>query len=90
MRVGNQYGSVFELLQARSFNDWVQDYEQDKERMARLTRFEDKIRVAASIRFLYLMVATPLKDTPLAQARIAHTREHLQELLGRVDSLDFT
>ena len=54
-----------------------------------LKKYEDKIRVAASIRFLYLMVATSLKDTPLASVRIAHTREYLQENLGRVDSLDF-
>lgn len=54
-----------------------------------LAQFEDKIRVAAAIRFLHLLVATPLKDNPLTPVRIAHTREHLQELLTRVTSLEF-
>lgn len=54
-----------------------------------LMGLEDKIRVAAAIRFLHLLVATPLKDTALADLRIQHTREHLQELLPRVTSLSF-
>lgn len=57
---------------------------QDK---AVLRALEDKIRVAASIRFLNLLTTTALKEHPLTELRVKHTREHLQELLTRVDSL---
>lgn len=53
-----------------------------------LRALEDKIRIVASIRFLKLLVTTALKDHPLTELRIKHTKEHLQELLARVDSLD--
>ena len=58
---------------------------QDK---AVLRALEDKIRIVASIRFLNLLVTTALKEHPLTELRIKHTKEHLQELLARVDSLD--
>lgn len=58
---------------------------QDK---AVLRALEDKIRVAASIRFLNLLTTTALKEHPLTELRVKHTREHLQELLTRVDSLE--
>ena len=54
-----------------------------------LSALEDKIRVLASIRFLSLLTTTGLKEHPLTELRIKHTREHLQELLARVDSLAF-
>ncbi|MBR6338120.1 MAG: phosphotransferase [Ruminococcus sp.] len=53
-----------------------------------LRALEDKIRIVASIRFLKLLVTTALKEHPLTELRIKHTKEHLQELLARVDSLD--
>ncbi len=53
-----------------------------------LRALEDKIRIVASVRFLKLLVTTALKDHPLTELRIKHTKEHLQELLARVDSLD--
>jgi hypothetical protein len=53
-----------------------------------LSSLEDKIRVVASIRFLSLLTTTGLKDHPLTELRVKHTREHLQELLLRVDSLN--
>ncbi len=84
VRVGSQYGSVFELLQARSFNDWAQEYEQDK---AELGLQEDKIRVVAYIRFLHILLTTGLKESALTAVRVKHAVTHLQDLLSRVDSL---
>ena len=55
---------------------------------AMLSALEDKIRVVASIRFLSLLTTTGLKDHPLTELRVKHTREHLQELLTRVTTLD--
>ena len=48
---------------------------------------EEKIRVAASIRFMSILTSTGLKNHPLTEVRIRHTCEHLQELLPRVTSL---
>jgi hypothetical protein len=53
-----------------------------------LGRMEDKIRVAAAVRFLYLLTVTGLKHHDLTPRRIQHTREQLAELLSRVDSLE--
>ena len=54
---------------------------------ALLSALEDKIKVVASVRFLSLLTTTALKEHPLTELRVKHTREHLQELLLRVDSL---
>lgn len=53
-----------------------------------LGRMEDKIRVVAAVRFLYLLTVTGLKHHDLTPRRIQHTREQLAELLSRVDSLE--
>lgn len=47
----------------------------------------NKIRLAAAIRFLYLLESTDLKDSDLGRTRIAHAKEHINELLGQVDRL---
>ena len=49
----------------------------------------DKIRVVACIRFLYLLSVSELGRSELGKIRIARTKEHLDELLSRVDRLDF-
>ena len=49
----------------------------------------DKIRLVASIRFLYILAVSDLKNGPLGSLRIQHTREHIDELLSRVDNLVF-
>ena len=53
----------------------------------RLKALEDKIRVAAYIRFLYTLETTWHKGRALTEVRIKNTRKQLQELLSRVDSL---
>jgi uncharacterized protein (TIGR02172 family) len=49
----------------------------------------DRIWLAASIRFLSVLVTTDLKNGELGATRIKHTREHISELLERVDGLYF-
>ncbi len=46
-----------------------------------------KIRLAAAVRFLYLLESTDLKNHPLTETRVKHTKEHIDELLPVVDSL---
>ncbi len=53
----------------------------------RLKALEDKIRVAAYIRFLHTLENTWHKGRALTEVRIKNTRKQLQELLSRVDSL---
>ena len=57
---------------------------EDKEE---LRRVEDKIRIVAFVRFLSLLVTTNLKDSQYTPVRIRRTREHLVELLERVETL---
>ena len=51
------------------------------------TRIMEKIRLAAAIRFLYILESTDLKNNEFGERRIAHTRKHIDELLKTVDSL---
>ena len=53
----------------------------------RLKALEDKIRVAAYIRFLYILETTWHKGRALTEVRIKNTRKQLQELLSQVESL---
>ena len=53
-----------------------------------LSGLEDKIRVVAAIRFLYLLTYTSLKHHELTELRTKHVSEQLQVLLSRVDSLE--
>ena len=46
-----------------------------------------KIRIAASVRFLYIVTQSDLKNSELGSLRIRHTREHIDELLGEVDDI---
>lgn len=54
-----------------------------------LSSLTDKIRLVASIRFMYLLAISPLKEGELGSLRIQHTRDHIDELLSRVDNLIF-
>ncbi|MBQ8949816.1 MAG: STAS domain-containing protein [Eubacterium sp.] len=57
----------------------------DEEELDRIT---DKIRIVASIRFLYIVCSSDLKNGELGKIRIEHTKEHLRELIERVDTLN--
>ncbi|SEM04587.1 TIGR02172 family protein [Butyrivibrio sp. ob235] len=49
----------------------------------------DKIKLAAAIRFLYILEISDYKNSDLGQVRIEHTKEHIKELIPKVDSLLF-
>ena len=49
---------------------------------------ERKIRIAAYVRFLWLIVEYEAAEDPLTKLRIRHTLEHLRELVPTVDSLE--
>ncbi len=49
---------------------------------------ERKIRIAAYVRFLWLIVEYEAAEDPLTKLRIRHTLEHLRELVPAVDSLE--
>ena len=53
----------------------------------KLSEIQNKIRLAAAVRFLYLLVSTDLKDGELGEKRIRHTQEHISELIEKVDDL---
>lgn len=46
-----------------------------------------QIALVAAIRFLFLLESTNLKEGALGERRIAHTKEHIDELLQTVDKL---
>ncbi|MBQ6173168.1 MAG: phosphotransferase [Clostridia bacterium] len=47
----------------------------------------DRVKVAGYVRFLYLLLILRNGGEELLQTRVRHTLEHLDELLGHVDSL---
>ena len=51
------------------------------------TRNEDRIRLLAAVRFLRLIGPADPEADDLTAVRIRHTRAHIDELLGKVDSL---
>ena len=46
-----------------------------------------RIRLTACIRFLFIITVSDLKNSDLGRLRIDHTKEHIDELLGKVKSL---
>ena len=48
----------------------------------------NSIRLVATIRFLFLMESTDLKCGELGAKRIAHTKEHIADLIDKTDRLD--
>ena len=47
---------------------------------------EDKIRLLALIRFMYIILSSSLSDTELGQLRISHAKKSIEELLKKVNS----
>ncbi|MBP5605887.1 MAG: anti-sigma factor antagonist [Ruminiclostridium sp.] len=52
-----------------------------------ISKAEDRIRLVAYVRFLYLVAVLGITKPELKQPRTDHTLEHLHELTDRVDSL---
>ena len=59
-------------------------FQSDEERK----RITDRIRLAAAIRFMSILENSDLKYGELGEKRIAHTKEHIDELLKAVDTLE--
>ena len=49
----------------------------------------DRIKLAAAIRFLYIIENTDIKNEELGPVRIRHVQEHIRELIDRIDGLYF-
>lgn len=66
---------------------WQKTLEYYFEDAAALRAAEDRIRVLAYVRFLYLLHINHIGREDLMQIRTEHALEHLQELTGKVDTL---
>lgn len=53
----------------------------------KLSEIQNKISLAAAVRFLYLLVSTDLKNGELGGKRIRRTQAHISELIGKVNDL---
>ena len=58
-------------------------FRDEKEREQVLSR----IQLTGSLRFLYLLASSDLLGGDLGRRRVEHTREHIDELLSKVDRL---
>lgn len=75
-------------------NDWgsriwqsIIRYYFDTDDAEKLAEINDKIRLAASVRFLYLLAATDLKNGELGAKRISRAQQYISELISKYDSL---
>lgn len=59
----------------------------DTDDAAKLAEISDKIRLAASVRFLYLLAVTDLKNGELGTKRIRRAQQYISELISKYDSL---
>ena len=66
VRVGDAYGSVFELLQAKSFNDWVIEYEACPEKLDELIQ-------------LYVSCLKQVHETELDMGDLPFARDEMLE-----------
>ena len=46
-----------------------------------------KIKLIAAVRFLYILAISNLKEGPLGERRIRHTKEHIGELMNQMENL---
>jgi CO dehydrogenase nickel-insertion accessory protein CooC1 len=53
-----------------------------------LKSIDEKIRLLAMVRFLYLLAATDLKGGELGEKRIRTAQKHITELIEVVDNLN--
>lgn len=53
----------------------------------KLSEIQSKISLAASVRFMYLLVSTDLKNGELGEKRIRRAQAHISELIEKVDDL---
>lgn len=75
-------GDTAKLIWDKIFEYYFEDKKADPEIIM------DKIRVAAYIRFLFIIIVSDLKNGELGSLRIRHSKEHLSELVKKVASLN--
>lgn len=73
MRVGNTYGSVFELLHAKSFNDWVIEYEDCPEKLDELIQ-------------LYVSCLKQVHETELDKSDLPFARDEMLEKVAALQA----
>lgn len=67
------------------WNAIIENYYDNTEKKD-LPAINDKIRLLATVRFLYLLAVTDLKKGELGEKRIQRSKSNIEELLGKVDS----
>ncbi len=67
----------------RVWQSILQNYFKNEEEAA-LSEINDKIRLLANVRFLYLLASTDMKDGELGEKRIRRAQDHIRELLAAV------
>jgi uncharacterized protein (TIGR02172 family) len=67
--------------------DSILRYYFDTDDADKLKVFENRIRLVAAVRFMYILVISDLKNNELAPVRFKHTNEHIDELLEKVDDI---
>ncbi len=73
VRVGNTYGSVFELLHAKSFNDWVIEYEDCPEKLDELIQ-------------LYVSCLKQVHETELDKSDLPFARDEMLEKVAALQA----
>ena len=67
------------------WNSILENYFGTADKIA-LSAINDKIKLLATVRFLYLLAITDLKKGELGEKRIRRSQEHINKLLGIVNS----
>ena len=68
------------------WNSIIENYFDTADKSA-LSAINDKIKLLATVRFLYLLAITDLKNGELGEKRIRRSQKHIKDLIERVDDL---
>ena len=75
-------GELVDEIWDRIFNTYFDEADESEKQ-----KILNKIKLAAAIRFLFILMSSDLKNGDLGRIRIEHTREHIDELLKVVDAI---
>ena len=82
-----QFLGISKELADDIWNKTLEYYFDDRDGSA-FRKTEEKNRLMAYVRFLYLLTVLHIGREDLVQIRIEHTLEHLHEMVNQVDSLE--
>ena len=68
------------------WNSIIENYFDTADKSA-LSAINDKIKLLATVRFLYLLAITDLKNGELGEKRIRRSQKHIKDLIEKVDDL---